>query len=113
MKLEWNVFIEDFNNKKISPYNVFNHISFLTNCAKAAKKAKDKDEFAALVRRELHYYFWCKCEYEIILSCWPPHDSFPDRKVDISTQIELNWDRFVEYLWSNQDELIEEAKKYK
>ena len=70
--LTWNVYVGDFNTGKIELYNIFNHHSFYNDCVKAKKKFKDdKEGFAEEVRRDLHYYFWAKCEWEIILDHWP------------------------------------------
>lgn len=39
------------------------------------------------------YYFWSKCEYEVIVSAWPPKNG-TDRKIDVYTQLKENWDIF-------------------
>lgn len=44
------------------------------------------------------YYFWSKCEYEVIVSAWPPRDG-SDRKIDIYTQLKENWDIFKELVF--------------
>jgi hypothetical protein len=111
MKLEWNVYTENVNRRKIEVFNIFDHVYFLRDCAKAAKKAETIEDFAKLVSRELHYYYWSKCEWEIILTSWPERQDFNNRKVDVCSQVMLNWDRFIQYLWDNRDELLREAEK--
>ena len=145
--LIWNVYVGDFNTGKIKLYNIFNHYSFYNDCVKAKKKFKDdKEGFAEEVRRDLHYYFWSKCEWEIILDHWPSgelydmrrtltaqdmysglkypedkllaapdkrfeirvfpeHNRFGCEKIDVYSQVMLNWDVFIEYLWNNRKEL--------
>lgn len=44
------------------------------------------------------YYFWAKCEYEVIVSGWPPREG-SDRKIDIYTQLKENWDIFKELVF--------------
>jgi hypothetical protein len=44
------------------------------------------------------YYFWAKCEYEVIVSAWPPKDG-SERKIDIYTQLKENWDIFKELVF--------------
>ena len=44
------------------------------------------------------YYFWSKCEYEVIVSAWPPREG-SDRKIDIYTQLKENWDIFKELVF--------------
>lgn len=51
------------------------------------------------------YYFWSKCEWEIIISGWPPRDDFNDAKIDVYDQVKLNWDKFVDYTWDHRKEL--------
>lgn len=46
------------------------------------------------------YYFWSKCEWEIILSDFPPSKKFQEKKVDVYEQVMLNWDIFINYVWN-------------
>ena len=73
----WNVYIGDFNSGEIKKYNIFNHWRFYEDCVKAKKKFKDnKDGFAAEVKSSLMYYYWSKCEWEIILDHWPDGENY-------------------------------------
>ena len=109
--LEWNVYVGNFNAKKIETHNVFRHTRFTEDCRAAAKKFKDdKAAFAEEVRHSLMYYYWSKCEWEVIISHWPPANGFDDSKVDVYSQVMLNWDRFIDYLWENRKELTKKAK---
>ncbi len=68
----WNVYYGDFNSREIVTYNIFNHWAFYRDCVKAKKKYKDdKDGFAEEIRKSLMYFFWSKCEWEIVLTHWP------------------------------------------
>lgn len=99
-KMVWNVYIENFNKKEIETYNIFDHASFYGGVKKAYQKCKDDfNAFETKVMRELMYYFWSKCEWEIILSDWPPSDKFRDKKVSVYDQVMLNWDTFIHYVW--------------
>ena len=110
--LEWNVYIGGFNSRRIEVYNIFDHGGFLEDCRKAARKyAKDRDSFANAVRKSLQYFFWSKCEWEIIIGHWPHHDAWKDAKVDVYAQVMLNWDRFEEYVWNHAVELRRREKR--
>lgn len=99
-KMVWNVYVENFNKKEIEVYNIFDHVSFDNGVKKAYKQHKDDfDAFAESVKRELMYYFWSKCEWEIILSDWPPSGKFDVKKVSVYDQIMLNWETFIHYVW--------------
>jgi hypothetical protein len=96
----WNVYVDDINARRIKQFNIFNHYSFNEGVKKAYKKYKnDFAAFAEGVRRELQYYFWSKCEWEIVLSDFPPSDRFQKEKIDVYDQVMLNWDIFIQYVW--------------
>lgn len=104
--LEWNVYKEDFNGKEITTYNIFHHYGFYNDLLKAKKKPED--EFKEAVKTSLMYHFWSKCEWEIILSDWPPSPEergFKKEKVDVYDQVMLNWDIFIEYVWNHKNEI--------
>lgn len=60
------------------------------------KERKKKYTPDALIERELRhkcmYYFWGKCEYEVIVTGWP--DTNTEKKIDIYQQLEANWEIF-------------------
>lgn len=115
MKPEWNVYISNFNHGVIETYNVFTHYSFLEDCRRTLKQYNknykangvfDRDEFSKDLGRILMYYFWSKCEWEIILQHWPESERFKDEKIDVYDQIRLNWDIFVDYVWGHREEIL-------
>lgn len=134
--LEWNVFIENPNSRKIEKYNIFSHFHFYNEILKLKKEVKKflkenpdprqilkykEGEFSERLSREAHYYFWAKCEWEIILTSWPPYVSSEEvdrlqkeksryntnvnlpisKKIDVYTQLEINWGVFVDYVWGH------------
>lgn len=110
--IEWNVYYENFNGRKIEKYNIFNHYSFMRDCTNAAKINDDnKVYFAEAVKRSLMYFFWSKCEWEIILSEWPPGNRCEQKKISVYDQVMLNWDAFIDYIWNNRKELIKDFEK--
>ncbi len=97
--LVWNACL--YSNGSFKIFNIFDHPGFAESVKKDYKKYKtDREEFEKRLKSELRYYFWSKCEYEIILSPWPPHGDDKDKKIDVFDQIEMNWDRFREYVWT-------------
>ena len=103
-ELKWFVFVEDINGKQIRTYNIFEHKDFMEDCDDAWEDYKNKHhnfaKFYEDIDNILMYYFWCKCEWEIIISNFPPSDSFKNKKVDVYQQIKINWDKFIDYLFS-------------
>ena len=70
--LSWKVYVSNCSSREIVLYNIFDHWSFYDSCVKAKKKFNnDRDSFEKEVCRNLMYFFWSKCEWEIILDHWP------------------------------------------
>lgn len=53
-----------------------------------------RDFLEERLRSECHYYFWGKCEYEVVISGWPNENI--QKKIDVYEQLEANWDIFKE-----------------
>jgi len=93
------------------------------------KKKLSKDEFAEALRHEVMYYFWSKSEHEITVCSSPTYVERVDvekliderdkyerangkypfvsyvnlksaKKIDVADQLRLNWDAFVNYVYS-------------
>lgn len=110
MNLCWNVYTEDVNNRIIEIYNVFEHQKFKEEVVDSFNKCWKEDEpttslskFKERVKDLAQYYFWGRCEYEIILSDWPPapEGKFNKKKVSVYDQLSLNWDSFINYTVNN------------
>ncbi len=98
--MEWYVYVERWSSKQIEKYNIFYHDGFMNDVKKAYKLHKDNFEaFCDMVKRSLMYYFWSKCEWEVIISGWPQSDTFHDKKVDVYDQVMMNCDVFMKYVW--------------
>ena len=96
--MEWNVIVESFNSKKIMTYNIFNHGRFRDDLEDNYKHNKnDYDAFCKQLNRDLMYYFWSKCEWEVIVSGWPNSDI--EKKIDVYDQVIQNKDIFFKYTW--------------
>lgn len=122
--LSWFVFRHDINTNRIEEYNVFTHGRFAKEIQQALKQEHDYDEFSATLKYIAMYYFWCKCEYEIVITSFPPYIDANEiqriadtnaahkntiiasvsldcaEKIDIFQQLRMNWKQFVDYVWS-------------
>lgn len=160
--LEWNVYNESFNKKEMQIYNVFKHGGFLKGLTQMFKNIK-KEEIAQLekyeqpltlkeankfnnymeefeneiLRKECLYYFWGKCEYEIVVTSWPPYINVEcidklkaeveehsskynwkqlqinvpltiGEKISIYDQLRLNWESFKSYVFDHEKEIKKE-----
>lgn len=125
-KLICNVFVED--NNKIDTYNIFDNYTFMNNLYKY-KDDNDINTFSENVRHCLLYSYWAKCEWEVIITDVLPTISKEEldrlnneehmyrccvnleceKKVDVYSQVMLNWNVFINYLWENKH-LIKEIR---
>lgn len=98
--LEWNVFVPDINKRKIKVFNIFNHISYKQEIVELLNRGDDYtlEEFREKVKLSTMYYYWCKCEWEILIA--PLIGDFDKKsvKIDVYMQLEMNWDHYIKYL---------------
>ena len=103
---EYNVYIEDVNHNVFESYNIFEHSSFVEDLKDNIKKNGDnRKEFDEKLKSIIRYYFWSKCEWEIIVSSLIFTDRTKPKKVDAYDQIMLNWKIFENYIWENIDKI--------
>lgn len=110
--MEWNVYYYDFNRNKIDTYNVLNHYSFFEDVKKIIKKHKTKEEFTEQLRKEVRYYFWSRCEWELIieitkdnriyLNPWIGNRDTEKTRIDVTDNKNFNWKNFAEEHTKNQ-----------
>ena len=152
--LQWNVFVNNFfgGGKGIGLYNIFEGYGFWNDLLKFKKgylqalkvytTETHTDEeinkwtlnykntiFNEEVRRSLLYYYWSKCEWEVIITSWPPYvekeeidrlnkeiadnpnhyretvNLNVEEKIDVYSQVMANWDIFINYVWRNLDKI--------
>ena len=101
--MEWNVYYYDINRGEIRPFNIFHNIVFKGDVDKILKKCKNKETFEKELKSCLMYTYWCRAEYEVIISPWCGGNDKDGMKVDIYSQVMLNWDKFVDYVWNYRD----------
>lgn len=130
--MKWYVFCEDVNKNKIIEFDIFQHGRFKQDVENLLREKdiliEEFEEKLDIISRK---YFWSKSEYEVVITSWPPYltkeellltndkflkqcEKYGDKvckvnikpevaeKIDIYQQVKLNWDVFVEYVWSNK-----------
>lgn len=120
--MEWYVYYEDVNKKKIEKFNIFNHAWFTDDCIKILEKYTGKrklsedeiskpnpdvlNDIAEDIKHSLMYYYWTKCEWEVLLVSWTsPENKKTYKKIDVYEQVMMNYPAFIEYVWYHQNEL--------
>lgn len=99
----WNVWRYNINSGLIEMWNIFEHWRFNNDVEAAFNRYSDnKEKFAEQLKDELLYNFWCKSEYEIVLSPWCRGPNDKEKKIDIYMQVMANWDKFLDYVWDSK-----------
>lgn len=104
-KLVWNVYNQNFNAREIEVVNLFDKFDIDDFIKLFKKRYKNKEQqtfenFKSELKNQLMYRFWSRCEWEVIITAWPPDDKV-SIKVDVYGQIMNNFDVFCDYVWKN------------
>ena len=99
--LEWNVFVHDINKRQMKIFNVFNHGRYRQEIIELLNRRDDYtlEEFKEKVKSSTMYYYWCKCEWEILIAPWVGDFDNESVKIDVYKQLEMNWNHYIKYLW--------------
>ena len=86
--------------------NIFKHYGFCKHVKKWAKEIKTKEKFIEQVRIELVYYFWSKCEHELVIETDEDNRIFlspwvgcrePEKvRIDVTDDTSFDWRGFAE-----------------
>lgn len=96
--MKWIVYYYSINEKQIKTFNIFNHDSFNKEVKEHLRKSKTKKEFEKKLNSTLLYYYWSKCEWEVLIVPWVGEKDV-SIKIDIYSQVKNNWEIFVDYVW--------------
>lgn len=107
--MEWRVYCYNLSKREIAITNIFFNNRFNIEVQNHLEKCNDKIEFSEKLKSSLMYYFYSKREYEIVITA----RGSKDVKLDIYSQVMLNWNRFVDYCWSFKKPKIREKIKEK
>lgn len=104
--MKWDVYHYNINRNKIELFNIFDHWSFREYAKKAVKKYKTKEEFINQLKGELQYYFWSKCEWELVVEITENNRIFlnpwvgcsePEKvRIDVTDDAAFDWKGFAE-----------------
>ena len=114
LPVEWNVFRTDVNQKTIKSFNVFKHGRFMMDLASEIKRNKNQPSALEMKLRFLvRYYYWSKCEWEIWITDWITASEERGIKVDVFDQLDMNWDKFFDYVWEHRSEIQKIGEEWK
>lgn len=88
---EFNVLYFDFNTKELKPYNIITK-NLLAEFKKKTKSLTSTEEKKKILDDYFLYYYWSRREYELFIGDAFEEDISKYKKVDIYTQIQMNFD---------------------
>ena len=105
----WNVLAARGSQDKIEPYNVFHHAWFCERLAQILMERRHKIGLFNEIKILARSCFWCRYEFEIIVSDWPRQ--YNEEKIDAYTQLEMNWEQFINYIIKNKKTIVKWYKE--
>lgn len=106
--LNWYVYRENYNTKEIEIFNIFEHTRFKNEVINLLNDKLTKEKFKEKIYFLLFGYYALKCEYEVVITSFPyqikNNELTIENKIDICQQVMLNFEQFINYLWSMRNE---------
>ncbi len=103
--MSWKVKNYSINDNEIWDYDVLEHRE--DQIKKLKKKYATKEEFAEIMRREMMWQYWSRCEYEVIISIddndriwlspWVGCRDPENNKIDVTDYADFDWHGFAKY----------------
>lgn len=112
--MKFNVIVE--NNGKFVPYDIIpylKHVYFKRIRRKNFPVPITIDEWKEFIKEESQYKWWGRCEYEIILTSWPPKKDENGIKIDVHEQVIMNLDLIAELMFNYINNESNENRKQK
>ena len=94
----YNVWIWGFNTDSLESYDVVpRFVESIKQYIKPKNLPKTKEALDEILESDARYYFWSKCEYEMIIHGWPKQKN--NYKASVYQQLRLNWPIFLDFFW--------------
>lgn len=100
---QFNVLNWDINKNQLETYDVLPYFRREYEKCKKEEKLVTVDEWKKFIESNGRYRYWSRCEYEIIISPWPPQKKDVSVKIDVWQQIKNNLDLIVKLLMEEYD----------
>lgn len=104
--MEWYVLNENFNEKKIEHFNIFDSWTFSEAVKNLLTNFITFEDFVEKLDKELKYAFWSKAEYEILIM-----GLFDEKaiKIDVYSQVKPNIKILANYIIDEHNKCIGES----
>lgn len=103
--VEYRVITWDFSTDRVKHYDIMPYLYRRLEEKKKRKQITLKDltleKLKEFIDDESKYQFWARCQYEVILSSWPPRENGRRHKMDVYEQIHMNLDNIAKLMYDD------------
>lgn len=103
--IEYKVITWNFNTDRVEHYDIMPYLYRRLEEKKKKRQITLKDltleRLKEFIDTESKYQFWARCQYEVILSSWPPIENGHEHKMDVYEQIHMNLDNIAKLMYDD------------
>lgn len=103
--IEYRVITWDFSTDRVEHYDIMPYLYRRLEEKRKKRQIVLKDltleKLKEFIDDESKYQFWARCQYEVILSSWPPRENGRKHKMDVYEQIHMNLDNIAKLMYDD------------
>lgn len=103
--VEYRVITWNFSTDRVEHYDIMPYLYRRLEEKRKRKQIVLRDltleRLKEFIDNESKYQFWARCEYEVILSSWPPRENGRKHKMDVYEQIHMNLDNIAKLMYDD------------
>lgn len=103
--VEYRVITWNFSTDRVEHYNIMPYLYRRLEEKRKKRQIVLKDltleKLKEFIDDESKYQFWARCQYEVILSSWPPRENGRKHKMDVYEQIHMNLDNIAKLMYDD------------
>lgn len=103
--VEYRVITWDFSTDRVEHYDIMPYLYRRLEEKRKKRQIILKDltfeKLKKFIDDESKYQFWARCQYEVILSSWPPRENGRKHKMDVYEQIHMNLDNIAKLMYDD------------
>lgn len=103
--VEYRVITWDFSTDRVEHYDIMPYLYRRLEEKRKKRQIVLKDltfeKLKKFIDDESKYQFWARCQYEVILSSWPPRENGRKHKMDVYEQIHMNLDNIAKLMYDD------------
>jgi hypothetical protein len=103
--IEYKVITWNFSTDRVEHYDIMPYLYRRLEEKRKKRQIVLRDltleKLKEFIDTESKYQFWARCQYEVILSSWPPRENGHKHKMDVYEQIHMNLDNIAKLMYDD------------